>query len=44
VFFGAVYGAAYLGQAHLVAPDQAAWIPVVVGGSMSAWYSGVVRT
>lgn len=44
VFFGSIYGAAYLGQAHLVAPDLAAWIPVVVGGCLSAWYSGVVRT
>lgn len=44
VFFGSVYGAAYLGQVHQIAPDMAAWIPVVVGGGMSAWYSGVVRT
>ncbi len=43
-FFGTVYGAAYLGQTHLVPPDMAAWIPVVFGGSLSAWYSGVVRT
>lgn len=44
VFFGAVYAGGYLGQTHVVAPDLAAWLPVVVGGSMSAWFSGVVRT
>ena len=44
VFFGSVYGAAYLGQIHQIAPDMAAWLPVVIGGGMSAWYSGVVRT
>lgn len=43
-FFGVMYAGSYLGQAHLVAPDLAAWLPVVVGGSMSAWFSGVVRT
>lgn len=44
VFFGSVYAGGYLGQSHAVAPDLAAWLPVVVGGSLSAWFSGVVRT
>lgn len=44
VFFASVFAGGALGQAHLVAPDLAAWLPVVIGGSMSAWFSWVVRT
>lgn len=42
--FVVTQGAAYLGQAHYLAPDLAAWLPVVFGGSWAAWLSGVIRS
>lgn len=37
-------GCAYLGAANMMAPDLAAWIPVIVAGTASAWVSGFIRT
>lgn len=33
-----------LGNLQLVAPELAAWAPVVFGGTFSAWLSGTIRT
>jgi lipopolysaccharide export system permease protein len=33
-----------IGGSGLVAPDLAAWVPVVIGGIASAWTSGLVQT
>ena len=42
--FGVVQGSQFLGLSQIVPADLAAWIPVVVGGAVSAWLSGVIRT
>ncbi len=42
--FGVIQGSQVLGMNQLVPADLAAWIPVVVGGGVSAWLSGVIRT
>jgi lipopolysaccharide export system permease protein len=42
--FGLVQGAQVLGVSQIVPADLAAWIPVVMGGAISAWLSGVIRT
>jgi lipopolysaccharide export system permease protein len=42
--FGIVQGSQFLGMSQMIPADLAAWIPVVVGGSVSAWLSGVIRT
>lgn len=42
--FGAVQGCAALAQSRLIAPDLAAWLPVIFGGSLSAWLSAWIRT
>jgi lipopolysaccharide export system permease protein len=34
----------YLGSANLIAPDQAAWAPVVFSGTLGAWLSGFAQT
>jgi lipopolysaccharide export system permease protein len=34
----------YWGAIHFISPELAAWAPVVVGGSVSAWLSGLIRT
>jgi lipopolysaccharide export system permease protein len=34
----------YLGGINVVTPDLAAWAPVVITGTASAWFSGWVRT
>lgn len=34
----------YLGQARIVPPDLAAWLPVIFSGSLAAWISGWIRT
>ena len=45
---GLVFGATqlfhYVGSANLLACDLAAWGPVVLGGTLSAWLSGIVQT
>ena len=33
-----------LGASYVITPDLAAWGPVVIGGALSAWLSGVIRT
>lgn len=33
-----------LGSSNVIPPELAAWAPVVIGGSLSAWLSGVIRT
>lgn len=42
--FAVVQLSQMLGMNQLVPADLAAWIPVVVGGAISAWLSGVIRT
>jgi lipopolysaccharide export system permease protein len=44
VLFGLMQACLYAGQARWAAPDVAAWTPVVIGGTLAAWYSGVIRT
>lgn len=41
---GLGYGMEFLGQTSLVRPEVAAWSPILFGGTLSAWLSGVVRT
>ena len=45
---GGVYlfaqGLQYLGSVNLIAADLAAWLPVILSGSMSAWLTGVAQT
>lgn len=33
-----------LGASQVIPPDLAAWGPVVIGGALSAWVSGLIRT
>ena len=42
--FGITQGFQSLGASHVIPPDLAAWGPVIIGGSLSAWLSGVIRT
>jgi len=42
--FGIVQVSQFLGVAQIVPADLAAWLPVVAGGAISAWLSGVIRT
>lgn len=42
--FGITQVCQSLGASHVITPEFAAWAPVVVGGSLSAWLSGVIRT
>ena len=42
--FGITQGCQFLGLTQIVPADLAAWIPVVIGGAVSAWLSGVIRT
>ncbi len=42
--FVVAQGFLYLGKASLVAPDVAAWAPIILSGSVSAWLSGLVQT
>jgi lipopolysaccharide export system permease protein len=41
---GLMQACLYAGQARWAAPDVAAWTPIIVGGTLAAWYSGVIRT
>ncbi len=34
----------YFGSTKLLTPDQAAWFPVIVCGTLAAWFSNRVRT
>lgn len=42
--FGVVQGCQVLGMSQIIPADLAAWLPVMVGGAISAWLSGVIRT
>ena len=44
ILFAVAQGFQSLGASHVVSPELAAWAPVVIGGTMSAWLSGVIRT
>ena len=36
--------ALYLGRVNVIAPDLAAWLPIVLSGTLGAWLSGIVQT
>lgn len=42
--FGLTQASQFLGASQLIAADLAAWIPVVLGGTIAAWLSGVIRS
>jgi lipopolysaccharide export system permease protein len=42
--FGVAQAFQSLGASYVVTPDLAAWAPVVIGGVLSAWLSGLIRT
>jgi lipopolysaccharide export system permease protein len=44
VLFGVTQAFQSLGASYVITPDLAAWAPVVIGGALSAWLSGVIRT
>jgi lipopolysaccharide export system permease protein len=44
VVLGIIHASTYLGQANLVTPHLAAWIPVIFSGSLGAWLTGVTQT
>ncbi|MBI1345630.1 LptF/LptG family permease [bacterium] len=44
VNFVVIQACFYLGQARIVPPDLAAWMPVIFSGSLAAWISGWIRT
>lgn len=44
VLFGLTQGSQILGVNQVIPADLAAWIPVLFGGTVSAWLSGVIRT
>ena len=44
VLFGITQAFQSLGASYVITPDLAAWAPVVIGGTLSAWLSGVIRT
>ncbi len=44
MLFGVTQGFQSLGASYVITPDLAAWGPVVIGGVLSAWLSGVIRT
>jgi len=41
---GLAQGCQFLGQMRFLPPDLAAWLPVICGGTLAAWFSGVIRT
>lgn len=45
---GTLYGVAttchYLGSTNLIAADLAAWLPIITGGALGAWLTGVVQS
>lgn len=44
VVFGFSLAMQLAGDSGLVAPDLAAWSPIIMGSTLGAWLSGVVRT
>ncbi|AMV21856.1 LptF/LptG family permease [Planctomyces sp. SH-PL14] len=42
--FGLWQGGQFLGQSAVMPAELAAWSPLIFGGSLSAWLSGVMRT
>ena len=44
VVFGIMQAFQSLGASQVITPELAAWGPVVIAGSLSAWLSGVIRT
>lgn len=44
LLLGVLQGAAMLGKTGLVAADIAAWVPVVVCGTIAAWVTGYAQT
>lgn len=44
IVYGLSMGSSFLGQSGLIRAEQAAWAPLVFGGTFASWLSGVVRT
>lgn len=44
IVFGLAMGSHFVGQAGVLTPEQAVWGPLIGGGSLAAWLTGVVRT
>jgi hypothetical protein len=44
VLMGTLQGAALLGKAGFVPADVAAWLPVIVCGTLAAWVTGYAQT
>lgn len=44
IVYGACLGGQLLGQSLILKPEIAAWAPLMFGGSLCAWFTGVVRT
>lgn len=44
IVYGLTLGAGVLGQSGLIRAEQAAWLPIVFGGTFASWLSGIVRT
>jgi lipopolysaccharide export system permease protein len=44
VVLGIIHLSTYMGQANLVAPHLAAWIPLIFSGTLGAWLTGVTQT
>ena len=44
LLFGLIQACQVLGENQVVPADMAAWIPVLLGGTLAAWLTGVIRT
>ena len=44
LLFAVAQGFSYMGSVNLIAADLAAWIPVMISGSLGAWLTGVLQT
>ncbi|HEX6984013.1 MAG TPA: LptF/LptG family permease [Planctomycetaceae bacterium] len=44
LLLGALHGASFVGKAGFVAADVAAWLPVIVCGTIAAWVTGYAQT
>ncbi|TWT58084.1 putative permease YjgP/YjgQ family protein [Thalassoglobus neptunius] len=44
IIYGVSIGSSFLGQSGIVPAEQAAWVPIVLGGSLAGWLTGSVRT